>query len=113
MNDMVSISRDELARLRGIEEDYADLRAYDRAKADIEAGDDEAIPREFVNRILAGESPLRVFRELRGMTQIQLGAAARVNRVQIADIEAGRNIGSVPTVRKLAAALDVAIDDLV
>ena len=32
---------------------------------------------------------------------------------QIADIEAGRKTGSIETVRKLADALNVAIDDLV
>jgi mRNA interferase RelE/StbE len=36
-----------------------------------------------------------------------------VNRVQIADIEAGRKSGSVETIRKLADALEVAMDDLV
>jgi mRNA interferase RelE/StbE len=36
-----------------------------------------------------------------------------VNRVQIADIEAGRKSGSVETIRKLADALGVAMDDLV
>jgi mRNA interferase RelE/StbE len=36
-----------------------------------------------------------------------------VNRVQIADIEAGRKSGSVETILKLADALGVAIDELV
>lgn len=36
-----------------------------------------------------------------------------VNRVQIADIEAGRGKGAVETVRKLADALEVRLDDLV
>ena len=60
-----------------------------------------------------GRNHLRVYRELRGMTQQALADAAHVNRVQIADIEAGRNSGSVTTARKLADALQVAIDDLI
>lgn len=35
-----------------------------------------------------------------------------MNRTQIADIEAGRKTGSVATLKKLAGALAVAIDDL-
>ena len=82
-------------------------------KADLAAGQEELIPSEYADRVLDGESPLRVYREFRGMTQSALAAAAGVNRVQIADIEAGRKSGSIETVRKLAAALRVTIDDLV
>jgi mRNA interferase RelE/StbE len=35
-----------------------------------------------------------------------------VNRIQIIDIEAGRKTGSVATLRKLATALGVDIEDL-
>jgi mRNA interferase RelE/StbE len=50
---------------------------------------------------------------LRGLTQTKLAELSGVNRVQIADIEAGRKAGSLGTVKKLAAALGVAVDDLV
>lgn len=113
MNEMVNIPRAEYDRLLAAAEDLADLRAYDRAKARLDAGEDELIPAEFASRLLAGESALRVYRDLRGLTQQRLADAAIVNRVQIADIEAGRSAGSVDTMRKLAAALGVTIDDLV
>jgi mRNA interferase RelE/StbE len=113
MNKMVTIPLEEYDRLREAAEDLADLRAYDRVKADLASGAEELIPAEYVDRMLAGESPLRVFRDLRGLTQQQLADKAGVNRVQIADIEAGRKTGSVETVRKLADALRVVIDDLV
>ena len=63
--------------------------------------------------MIYGESPVRVYRNLRGMTQTALAERSGVNRVQIADIEARRKTGSVETLRKLAAALGVTIDDLV
>ena len=113
MNKMVTIPAEEYDRLREAAEDLADLRAYDRAKAALAAGEDELVPADFAKRLIAGESPLRVWRELRGLSQVKLGAASRVNRVQIADIEAGRGKGSVETVRKLAEALGVRVDDLV
>ena len=113
MNEMVTITREEYQRLLEAAEDLADIAAYDRAKAALAAGAEELIPSAFVDRLLNRESPVRVYRDLRGMTQSALAAASGVNRVQIADIEAGRKTGSVETVRKLAMALDVTIDDLV
>lgn len=109
MNEMITITRAEYDRLREAAEDLADMQAYDQA---IAAGG-EAIPLEVVKRMIDGESPLRVYREFRGMTQSSLAAAADVNRVQIADIEAGRSNGSIETMRKLADALRLTIDDLV
>ncbi len=113
MNEMVTISRAEYDRLRAAAEDLADLQAYGHAKAALEAGDDELIPAEYVNRLLNGESPLRVYRDLRGLTQNALAQSASVNRVTVAEIEIGRKQGSVATLRKLADALGVAMDDLV
>lgn len=109
MNDMITIPRAEYDRLREAAEDLADLMAYERAIASGE----ESIPSEFANRLIDGENPVRVFREFRDLTQTALSKASGVNRVQIADIETGRSVGSVQTMRKLAEALRVTIDDLV
>lgn len=109
MNEMVTIPREEYDRLREAAEDLADLQAYDRAKA--EGG--ESIPHEFVVRMIDGESPVRVFRDWRGMTQTALAKASGVNRVYIAEIEAGRKPGSAQALKALAGALEVAVDDLI
>ena len=109
MNEMITIPRAEYDRLREAAEDLADLQAYERA---IATGG-ESIPADAVRRIVDGENPVRVYRDLRKLTQTALAAASGVNRVQIADIEAGRSKGSVETLRKLAEALRVTIDDLV
>ena len=65
------------------------------------------------DRLIDGASPLRVWREYRGLSQSKLARVSGVNRVQIVEIEAGRNAGSVRTLRKLADALGVALDDIV
>lgn len=111
--DTITIDRAEYERLTKAAEELDDLRSYDRAKARLDAGEDELIPAEFIGRILAGENPVRVYRELRCFTQQQLANASGVNRVQIADIEANRKRGSIDTVKRLATALDVTVDDLV
>jgi len=109
----MTIPQAEYDRLREAADDLADLNAYDGAKAALAAGEEELVPADYAKRLIAGESPLRVWRELRGLSHVGLGKASGVNRVQIADIEAERGKGSVETVRKLADALGVAVDDLV
>ena len=90
----------------------ADLQTYDRAKAALAAGEDELIPECCAKRLLDGESPLRVYRDLRSLTQAALAEKTGVNRVSIAEIETGRKQGSVSSLRALADALGVTIDDL-
>lgn len=113
MNEMITITVAEYQRLLAAAEELADVAALDSAKAALADGSEELIPAPFVARLLNRESPVRVYRDLRRLTQASLAAAAEVNRVQIAEIEAGRKTGSVETLRRLALALGVRIDDLV
>ena len=82
-------------------------------EARITSGEEELVPANVVERLIEGEPPLRVWREFRDLSQAALARAADVNRVQIVEIEAGRNSGSVHTLRKLADVLGVAVDDLI
>lgn len=113
MGEMVTIPLDEYRALKLAAEDLEDLRAFDRVSAAIDRGEEELVPGEIVTRMLAGEHPLRVWREYRGMTQVSLAKASGVNRVQISDIEAGKKRGSIVTLKKLTDALDIAIDDVI
>ena len=113
MGEMITIPLDEYKRMQVALGDLADMQAYDRVMADIAAGREELIPESYVRRMIAGESPLRVWRDYRALTQSALSASSGVNRVQIADIEAGRKNGSVETVKRLAEALGVGVDDLI
>ena len=99
----------ETARLVEAAEDLADVAAYDAAMA--EGG--EPIPHEAVVRLIEGESPVTVFRELRGMSKAGLAKASCVDRVQLHNIESGRRQGSIATLAKLAEALGVKVDDLI
>ena len=112
MNEMVTIPRAEYDRLCAAAEDLMDLQSYDRAKAALAAGEDELIPAAFADRLLNGESVLRVYRNLRGLTQAALAEQAGVSRVTVAEIEIGRKKGSITTLRALADALGVSLDDL-
>lgn len=90
----------------------ADVRAYDAAKARLQAGEDELIPMEIIERGLRGEAALRIWREYRKLTQEQLAKKAKVSRALIAAIESKRKAGSVSTWKRLGAALDVSWEQL-
>lgn len=113
MGEMITIPLAEYRRLQAVQEELKDLQAFDRVTGDLDAGREETVPVEFVRRIVEGATPLLVWREHRGLSQSALAQLSGVNRVQIIDIESGRKTGSVATIRKLADALGVAIDDLV
>lgn len=108
MNETVTIPRAEYDALRQAAEDLEDLRTIEHARANPEEG----IPHTYVKRLIDGEAPLAVFRDWRGLSQSALARASGVNRVQIADIEAARKTGSVVTLRRLADALGISLDDL-
>ena len=86
----------------------SDEALYDRAKA--EGG--EFFPAEIVDRLLAGESPVRVYRKYRGLTQKQLAEAAGIDAVTLSQIETGRRAGSLKTLAAIAKALGVGAGDL-
>jgi DNA-binding XRE family transcriptional regulator len=99
----------DFERLRRDAEMLGDIRAYDAAKS----RDEEAFPAEVAGRLAAGESPIRVFREYRGLTQERLGKMAKVARAYVAQIETGRKSGSISVLSAVAAALKVELDDIV
>ena len=89
-------------------EDMLDIIAFDDAKKRTAS----FVPKALVDRLIAGENPLRVYREHRAMTQQALADASGVSRDMIAMIETAKKNGSLATVKKLASALDIDIEDL-
>lgn len=81
---------------------------YDEATSSAE----ETFPIEVADRLLAGENPVKVYRNLRGMTQNQLAAAVKIHAVYLSQIETGKRTGSLKTLTAIADALNVAVDDL-
>jgi DNA-binding XRE family transcriptional regulator len=102
----------ELKKLLDDAEMLSDVRAYDAAKARLERGEDELIPFEIIERRLAGESTVKIWREYRGLTQEVLAKKSKVSRPMIAAIESGHKRGGIGTLKKLAAALKVDLENL-
>ena len=90
-------------------EEAADIAAYDAVKARGEA----EFPFALVRQLVAGEHPVKVYRRYRGLTQTALATEAGTTASYISQIETRRRIGSTALLRRLAAALDVTVDDLI
>ena len=99
-------------RLAEAAEDLADISAGARAKKRLAQGRDELIPAEFADRILDGENPVRVWREFRGLTVKALAAKAGIRPAFLSQIETGAREGSVATLKALARALRLTLDDV-
>ena len=65
-----------------------------------------------VDRLLAGESPVGVYRKYRSLTRKQLAGAAGINPVTLSRIETGKRSGSLRTLAAIATALEVEPGDL-
>ena len=99
----------DFERLLAAAEYAEDAQAVRAALAD----GGEVTPLELTERIVAGESPVRVWRERRELTQSDLTAKAGVTQSYIAGIEAGKRAGSVKALRAIADALGTDLDEIV
>jgi len=102
----------EYKALRELADDADDAAALLRFAKRYAKGEVETVPIEVVDRLLAGESPLRVWREHRGMTAAQLAAAAEVTPAHVSKLESGKGEPSVALLKKLAKVLAVQLEDL-
>ena len=108
--ETVTIPRSEYEALRAAVdsfEDAAAAAAYRATRAE------ESVPIEVVDRLLAGEHPLRVWRRHRGMTQQALAEAIGIGKAYLSEIESGKKDGSIRVIKAAAGVLDVDLDDLV
>lgn len=107
----IGLTRGEYERLLErleLVEDALHMRAVEA-----EMPDPDAWPADLVKRSLRGEHPLRLWREHRGLSTVALGERAKVPQSYISEIETGRKPGSVKSLRALAEALGVSLDDVV
>lgn len=104
---------DEYLALRELAEDADDAAALARFAQRYARGEEETVPASVVDRLLAGETPLRVWREHRGMTAGQLAAAVQMTPAHISKIESGKGEPSVSLLKKLALVLRLDMESLV
>ena len=101
----------EYEALRNLaDEDAVDSSIIQRV---LEDPDQELVPFELSTRLADGEHPVRVWREYRGLKASELAASTGVAASYLSDIEKGKKPGSVNALKRIAAALNVTVDDLI
>jgi hypothetical protein len=115
--DTVTLTRAEYEALLERLEDAEDnafldgIEAHERAIGKEKARADY-LPAELVRRLIDGEHPVRVWRAYRGLSREALAAAAGIAPSYLTEIETRRKPGSFSALAKLAAALQLSLDDL-
>jgi len=109
---LVLVPKDDFDRLIEARETIDDVAAFDAATRKLASGEEELLPADMVNRIIAGENPIKVWRQYRGLTEKDIADKSSVAQAYISQIENGQRAGTVETLKKIAAALNVSLDDI-
>ena len=97
------------ARLMRAAESLDDVALFDAVKA---ADDGFRVPGAVAHAILDGTHPVKAWREYRGLTQDALAEKAGISKAYLSQIETGKRIGVAKTLKALAAALGVTLNEL-
>jgi len=74
---------------------------------------DNDLPDDVLDKLSAGqESPIKIIRKHRGMTQSDLARESGISRPYLTEIETGKKDGSVRALKALAGALHVDVGQL-
>ncbi len=111
--ETVTLSRKAYAALLEALEDAEDRAAVRSSIAREKRGLDDALPAKLHRRIMAGEHPVRVWRQHRGIGVNALAKKAKLSAPYLSEIEMRIKPGSVSAMSSLAKALGVSLDDLV
>ncbi|MBM3203157.1 helix-turn-helix transcriptional regulator [Candidatus Woesearchaeota archaeon] len=93
-------------------EDAIDSALLDAFRNKLASGEDETVPAAVLDALLAGANPVKVWRAYRGLTQGALAAQVGISKAYLCQIETGKREGAIKTLRAIATALDVTVDDL-
>ena len=115
--DTVTLPRAEYEALLDRLEEAEDKAALDGLEARIAnlgfaQATKDYLPIDLVGRLFAGEHPVRIWRLHRRLTRESLAKKARVSPSYLTEIETRRKPGSLDAIVKLAAALEVSLDEI-
>jgi transcriptional regulator with XRE-family HTH domain len=116
--DTITLSRSDWDALIDSLEDAEDLAAVNVRHAHEAAVGKDIARRDFLTgdemrRVLDWESPVKIWREKRGLSQRALASQAGVSPSYLAEIETGRKPGSAGALRNLAGILRLPMEYLV
>jgi transcriptional regulator with XRE-family HTH domain len=116
--DTITLNRSDWDALIDSLEDAEDLAAVHARRAHEAAVGKDAARRSYVTgdemrRLLAWESPVKIWQEKQGLSQRALASQAGISPSYLAEIETGRKPGSAAALRDLAGILQVPMENLV
>jgi DNA-binding XRE family transcriptional regulator len=113
--ETVTLRRSDYEALIERLEDIADIAALDDLEARLVSENAlvDYLPADLVERLIGGESPVRIWREHRGLSAQALARTAKLTPSYVSEIETGRKPGSLNAMAKIARALGVSLEDLV
>ncbi|MGR9013119.1 MAG: helix-turn-helix transcriptional regulator [Gammaproteobacteria bacterium] len=76
------------------------------------AQDEELISLEILQRLIAGQSKIKVWREYRGLTQSDLSKRVGIAQSMISQLESGKCVGTLALFNALVKALNLEQNDL-
>ena len=112
-DEIVILSRDEYDRLIAPPEDRTDDKTARGAIAQIASGAEAVLSESELDEFLKAKTPLSFWRKKRRMTQADLAKATDIAQGFISEIESGQKPGTPATLKKIAQALNIKIDDLI
>jgi DNA-binding XRE family transcriptional regulator len=97
-------------RVKHLIEDLDDAALFDAAK-----GEDDGfrVPAAVLDAELAGDHPIKAWRDYRRLTQDALASAAGLSKPYLSQIENRKRTGTADVLTKLAAELSVPVDQLI
>ncbi len=106
------ISYEDYQHFLDLLEDEADSRVVADFHEKYIVGKEFLIPGEIIRRELAGESPIKLWREHRSLTQQELAKRVGISKPYLSQLETGKRQGTVETISAVARELDVPLDVL-
>ncbi len=112
-DEIVILSREEYDRLIEAGEDREDAHMARRAIEQIERGAEAVLSESELDEFLQAKTPLAFWRKKRGLTQSSPAKATGIAQGFLSEVESGQKPGTPATLKKIAQALSVKIDDLI
>jgi DNA-binding XRE family transcriptional regulator len=110
--ETVTLSRADYVRLVERLEDAEDARDARTVLNGVQRGEIAVFPAEIVRRLIGGESPIKVFRDHRGLSAAELARRVGIARPYLTQIENGTRQPMFGVMARIAGALAISLDHL-
>lgn len=87
-----------------------DINDFDRFQTALALGEERLFPVDVVDKLLAGQNPIKVFRELRGMTQFELVQKVGISIPYLSQLETNKRKGSIKVLSEISKTLEIGLE---